>query len=123
MKHLFVPYEMALSAKQKGFNEEGLAFYSAIVEENHQFVWCNKNESIRNSYAPNTVSAPTYQQVIDWLREEHKLHICIYPIKTLWEGDVRYHNGVHNESPVSFKDCATFEEVRLKAITEAIKLI
>lgn len=65
MKHLFIPYELALLAKEKGFDEEVLR-------------WWNKNKSITNSAGSEgyeRLKAPLYQQIIDWFRDKHKIVI------------------------------------------------
>ena len=75
MKNQFVPYEMALKLKELGFDVECLASY----------YHAGKNLDI-NQYIHNgkyTVLAPLWQQVIDWLRINHNIHIKVdyYPVK------------------------------------------
>lgn len=81
MKHLFVPYELALMLKEKGFNEKVL--YTVYLEtinnrkesvySGHQMEWVDWNNFI-SDVAPHLgkcfISAPLYQQVIDWFREK-----------------------------------------------------
>jgi len=65
MKKLFVSYELALQLKEKGFNEDCFGCYY-------------KDKTF--AYHPDSdvyVDAPLYQQVIDWFREKHDLHIII----------------------------------------------
>jgi hypothetical protein len=71
MKHLFVPYWLALLLKEKGFDEPCLGFY---YEDNFE-LWkrkdiCGNSDPVFDQVS---CSAPLYQQVIDWLREKHKI--------------------------------------------------
>lgn len=77
MKHLFVPYEIALKLKELGFDEPCL--YTVILEDGvrpvyngHQMEWIDWNNFIpttNTSVGKCYTSAPLYQQVIDWFRE------------------------------------------------------
>jgi len=74
MKHLFVPYEIALQLKEKGFDESCVAFYEESGNLSIGFNWLNgggKNSNLESC------TAPLYQQVIDWFREEHDFFIFI----------------------------------------------
>lgn len=68
MRHLFVPYEIALQLKEKGFNEDCFGCYY-------------KDKTF--AYHPDSdvyVDAPLYQQVIDWFREK-EIRIFEVPAK------------------------------------------
>jgi len=72
MKHLFAPYNLSLLAKEKWFNEPCLRYYN---------VGHNKDAPIRLSMFKNeqmgSVSAPLYQQLVDWFREKHQYNIVV----------------------------------------------
>lgn len=79
----FVPYELAVKLKEKGFKEDCLCHYinSDIVYNlespiaNNQLWFChNKYDNI---WHRDNVDAPTISQVLKWLREEKKIHIMI----------------------------------------------
>src|SRR5690242_15307232 len=71
MKHLFVPYELALLAKEKGFDAECLRFYGDDkVLYNDEDI---SNSTVNELYC----TAPLWQQLVDWFREVHKIHIEI----------------------------------------------
>jgi len=74
MKHLFAPYNLSLLAKEKGFNEPCLRYYN---------VGHNKDAPIRLSMFKNeqmgSVSAPLYQQLVDWLETTHRVLIVRFP--------------------------------------------
>ena len=77
----FVTYEFALKLKKLGFDEECLGDYYIIPNDktpnpNGEFLGL-KYEDV-SSYT-KLVSAPLWQQVIDWFREKHNIHISIYP--------------------------------------------
>lgn len=70
MKHLFVPYELALLAKEKGFNEECLGWW---WKDNGGKLFLNTNNAFgadadRDMFLSN---APLYQQLVDWFRKKH----------------------------------------------------
>jgi len=68
MKHLFLPYELAVIAKEKGFNEPCLGAFT------------NKTDMVSGycKKAPKGfLLAPLYQQIVDWFRLNHKIDIQI----------------------------------------------
>ena len=73
MKHLFVPYQLALLAKEKGFDDPCL------------FAWKNENNisnSFRKGYRnslDNVISAPLYQEAINWFREKYGIQFSELP--------------------------------------------
>lgn len=73
MKHLFVPYELALILKEKGFDEPCLGRYRdkkfqlySVIKEH-----CYNSDPISNK----DISAPLYQQVIDWFYNKHRIFV------------------------------------------------
>lgn len=67
MKKLFVPYNIALLAKQKGFDEECLAAIypdGELIEQLFGKLRRSKNEEM-------VIAAPLYQQIVDWFREKY----------------------------------------------------
>lgn len=66
---MFVPYELAVLAKQKGFDEDCLKFYYGDG-------WGLTSDSIfKTSSDSNPIDAPTYDQLQNWLRTKHKIYI------------------------------------------------
>lgn len=91
MKEQFVPYEIALKLKEKGFVELCFAFYEADGEFKFnngtltfdgKWVSANKNNI-------DYCTAPLYQQVIDWFRVVHKIYI-LEQVTIDLHGDVYY---------------------------------
>jgi len=122
MEHLFVPYKIALELKEKGFNEPCLGFFKE--EKFHTcFSFAYNQEEAEKFY--KAISAPLYQQVMDWFREKHNIHLAVdfeyltnkYDVmfqektKGRWERYTRYYASV------------TYNEALNKGIEEALKLI
>jgi hypothetical protein len=78
MKDLFIPYELALIAKEKGFNEFcfGGYFYDRegarlLDWPEHGLMFFGQINSEQTE--PENCSAPLFQQIVDWFRNEHKI--------------------------------------------------
>lgn len=69
MEKEFVPYVMSLILKDLGFKNRTMCAY---VYDGQDLYWKIKLLIYHNEY-PYIVSAPLWQQVFDWFREEHKL--------------------------------------------------
>lgn len=91
LQHLFVPLELARLAKEKGFNEPCLNFYSANNEEmkggrlhyNSQN-WQNYSGDYKNStLTPGLLcaAAPLYQQLVDWLEQKGVILVLLPPTR------------------------------------------
>lgn len=78
MNHLFVSYAVAQKLKEKGFDQDCLAYYNP------------KNEFILGLSKPRTddkydcISCPMHQQVIDFFRAKHNIIIEIQCDKTTY---------------------------------------
>jgi len=83
MENLFVPYDIAIELKELGFDGHCLGRY---IYDERNFEWYlvqtqqSKPASIdfmfdKNYPKYNYVSAPLYQQVLDWFREKHNINI------------------------------------------------
>lgn len=105
MKKLFIPLEIALALKQKGFDESCLACYTYYSEEYHfelltdyfnisselrtksfinntLFTWLKEHEIGGKCYVlQNAVAVPLYQQVVDFFREKHSIYIAVLPFR------------------------------------------
>lgn len=119
MKHLFVPYEIAVMAKEAGFNEPCLAGFLPDREfaepDSELNTFRNRNRS------GGEISAPLYQQLTDWFREKHNTFIQItfcekYGLST----EVISGNGEFKYATHKFKE---YYEAYNAALIEAFKLI
>lgn len=126
MKHLFVPYELALKLKEKGFNDPCCMYFNEGMLQ--------LNISLFHSpfrlkdLSEGRVLAPLYQQVIDWFRDAYSIDIFTnahYKTDNSIAGylfdvyDRREKYGTHKgcfESP-------NYYEALNKAIEQALKII
>ena len=140
MNKLFTPFEIALQLKELGFNEPCLGYWSLdmvgdtipyfrynntvnMAESVNEDLWYNHNE-LKKDYI---WSAPLWQQVINFLEEEHYIKIDwnkgnyptnYYPVVTEYY-PVKEHDFKHSTS--HWVD--TKEEALAKAFEEAITII
>ncbi len=73
MKNLFIPYELAVIAKEKGFDEPCFGYFDIGCQLNIE-----KSKS-HDQYYQQACLAPTHQQIVDWFREKHGIHIQVDP--------------------------------------------
>lgn len=123
MKKLFIPYELALLAKEKGFDEPCFAYWndSILLYQFPKNSWHGYEdiEQINFNVDEEDIAAPLYQQIIDWFDqkgidiEKPKLTVLgylphVYQNESCkWQGDY----------------CDTKYQAYNKAIEEAFKLI
>jgi hypothetical protein len=127
MKNLFVPYNTAkVLIKEKGFDAQCLYYWSVGLNDITTLVCTEKYCKF------DSIGAPLYQQVIDWLREKHKLHILIegdnITSRTKYEGYVSF--VIKTEWDIKEDEIILFESelsdyyvALTDAINAAIKLI
>ena len=130
MENLFIPYELAVKLKDKGFDEHCLAYYKLDGE-------FNLGGTYKNSEHGTSISAPLYQQVIDWFRVVHKYSIETYTQSIIFEAELAagYHSVVfHLDIAIwqaskivfDFNDGNTYDDYYValtSAINAAIELI
>lgn len=80
MNHLFVPYELAIKLKEKGFTEPCLSYYQPNIEGLvNQFYVSGDQPEVYEDTEHIITLAPLYQQVVNWLEEKHRLWMYIVP--------------------------------------------
>lgn len=119
MKELFLPYELAVIAKEKGFNEKCLAVIYAdgqIVQQLFEKLQLGRNEE-------PCIAAPLYQQIVDWFREKHNIHFQITTDDGIEYGMCL--NIIDNPEASGYWRYffKSYNEALKAAITEAFKLI
>jgi hypothetical protein len=127
MKNLFVSYELATLLKEKGFNENCFAHYNP----NEVFFWkilCADEETdftlsikdIMEHKAESYIEAPMYQEVIDWLMDEHLFFVSVNCTEWMhtFVGNVQTENG-----SVSIAPCHDYYEALNGAIELALNSI
>jgi hypothetical protein len=75
IKDQFVSYEIAKEFKELGYDEPCLGYYYIFEHENCFLISTivNRNSEWDNGF----ISAPLWQQAIDWFRENHDIIIMI----------------------------------------------
>lgn len=118
MDKLFVSDEIAIKLKEKGFIEPCMKG----VKDGHRFTTCGFG--LTNQGNTHDFTLPLHQQVIDWLRENYKLHIIIKPYHDVYEYSF-YTTGKIDLSKAVVTDgfCDTYYEAINVSIKEALNLI
>ena len=125
MNHLFVPYEIALQLKEKGFdefciglfNEEGLQYDGEI----YSFPFHNSLTK-EGAVDPSIVAAPLYQQVIDWFREKQGIVIELTAYEVGWMTTLSKYPKI--EKYIFQKvEIESYYDALNKGIEESLKLI
>ena len=84
MEKSFVSYELALKLREKGFNEQCFASLSNAIDGLYFLKNHNRNQYEGDVYIisgggsgfpQKAVSAPTYQQVVDWFNSKYNISI------------------------------------------------
>lgn len=122
MNEDFVPFELAVKLKEKGFNELCYGYYHCDGGDNSFEVCGNGDYDFLNSKNKYRIAAPTISQVLKWLRKK-KIVVSILPTgynkETGLPGyyyviyDVAEYFWKKHEYPQSFE---TWEECELSAI-------
>ena len=95
----FVNFKLAQKLKEKGFREECLLHYTdtgnlfsnsidSYYRPNQELDYSDFQECFNNGNSIGLVDAPTIYQVLKWLREDKKIHICIDIYDDGWFFDV-----------------------------------
>lgn len=134
---LFVPHNIAKILREEKFNEQCFGYY----DENGEFqffetddlmsVLCknfvsefsnNTNSEMKAAYPTFQCTAPLYQQVVDWFRNKHKIHIGFVPYYDYFYYHIKDFNKdieIDSSEGLEFSYYETYEQ----AINEALKLI
>ncbi len=124
MKHLFIPYELAIIAKEKKFNEPCLTSYYDTGRLSTDLIISLEDKQLTNEFV--NCSAPLYQQIVDWFREKHKIHIHVSHWTEQPVGDEIWTDCYQNFINGDALDVSIFKsyyEALKKAIEEAFKQI
>lgn len=122
MKDKFVPYEIAKRLKELGFKEPCITYWYT-TKENRTPEIMFRDADIKNGWINgerSNTTAPLWQDVIDWLREEKKILVDPYGISTVQYGWVlkRVSDGHvigRNEKTGTYKE--TLKNAIEKALT------
>lgn len=112
-------YEISQKAKDAGCKLPHLTIYPETLL--HEWTFTPEEEK-KSEY----LFILTNAIIQKWLREEHNLHISIYPIKSHWEKDVRdcnMSNDFHASPRQAYSEYNNYEEALEHGLLEALKLI
>lgn len=147
MKHLFVPYSLAVLLKAKGFNDPCLTYYEpkrydqpkgeqvlrSIIKTTHlnapytgsfpENPFIGYKNSVKEMFDKEIVAAPLYQQATDWLRTRWEIFISAnnrgeHLVYQIWNK----RGALQGESHIVISE-ATEREALDKAIEQALNLI
>ena len=113
MNEDFAPFELAVKLKEKGFDEPCYGYYHCNGG-NDSFELCGDRDFL-NSKNKHRIAAPTIPQVLKWLREQKKIHICIYPTKCNFDTDIysnvgRYYHSEADRWMLGYRKEVTFTD-------------
>ena len=143
MEKQFVTYEIALKLKELDFDKECLAWFAEnkkiqIASDVYK-KWTSKpltNLNIIKVFNIDCITAPLYQQVTDWFREKHNIHIEIELTDNTMQFYYQYcivdskNRECHDEDMIDQatriynynERFNTYEEAREQAILKTIEL-
>jgi len=140
LENQFVTYEIALVLKELWFNEKCFGYYNDKMRFNiqqHPEAFYSRNDSVSSwctsifaskQSKKNACQAPLYQQVIDWFREEHNIHITFLlghdEINIWYDYHIMKIENTFDYTPLfSSENGKSYEGAREQAILKAIELI
>ncbi len=121
---IFVPYAIALLAKQKGFDEPCLAYCCSDVLHYDLGNQADEEDLHLNSRLSSiSQAAPTYQQLVDWLREKHNTSVITHPhfigtSSTEWCGIVHKPGESYTQFPVKYDYYEAFDYTLERVLKE-----
>ena len=150
MKKQFVTYEIALKLKELGFDEECLAYYDINIlfpveqplpdefntTKTNNIYYDNDFHYPLIKLEDDIIIAPLYQQVTDWFRKKHNIHIEIELTDNTMQFYYQYcivdskNRECHDEDMIDQatriynynERFNTYEEAREQAILKTIEL-
>ena len=103
MNEDYVSFETAKLLKEKGFDEVCIGFYTPQKELHFTLL-----EETNSMWLDDSISAPTLQMAMKWLREVHNLALNVCYLLGMWSYSV-YRTDV-SSSGFNSEDFDTYEE-------------
>lgn len=122
-QELFVPYNIAVLLKEKGFNEFfNIGKLTSLYDKDGVHTQYQNYGVMYSGVSKGYISAPLYTQVIYWFRMTHKIHIgTTISSRELYRYEVSHWKQLKQESCKQWNQY-TFTKLD-KAIEKALKLI
>lgn len=123
MEKQFVPVEIAIKLKELGFDEPCFGFFDikGLHSYNHEKNTKNINSKWEQDIRNIIISAPIYQQVIDWFRINYDIDIYPMNVKDGYTFIINQNGGDciywRNKKPMSY------DRARLFCIEKLIKIV
>ena len=126
MKHLFIPYELALKLRDKGFDEPCIA----IDLEDGKYMTSGGVVMFNKEHAYYQRTAITYEQVFRWFREKHNLRSFVdqfardvdSPNEWVYTYTLKRGDGL-NIQPIFGGDFLSYEEAQNSLINRMLTFI
>ena len=132
MKELFLPYPIALSLKELGFDEPCLAYYTnryaggtlvPVAVHQHEGMGISGDENSRfKDQRYWAVTAPLIDQAVEWLIEKHGLYVE----SRFWDGKQWFEIYSTMDKEENMEDSHYYSSRReavLSGLTKAITII
>lgn len=122
MKHLFLPYKLAVIAKGKGFDEPCLKYYYIECENilySQEDLDSEPPHKVQNKF----IGAPLYQQIVDWLIINKELYPVVFPTTNKKMYCAVLYRTPNNEIYQSIERFDNYYKALNRLIEEAFRLI
>lgn len=127
LRDRFVPFDVAVMLSEAGFPQDGYYFHGwfVLVPFTSSGKIFERGMIIDDYYFGKVISRPTCSIVLDWLRTEKHIHVCVIPV-TGDDDSVLYRASVYDISgPVCILTCdevnADSGEAEICAIRHILK--
>ena len=148
MESFFVPYEIALTLKELGFDEECFGFYDAyngsshlLLNDRYEPLWLIRTWQrlfskkyqdttfVSQSYVEyinGVCLAPTFSQAFRWFREKYNLYISLNKYKSPdMSIPILVYTHIYNENNnicITVGEFKTYEEAELECLKKLIEI-
>lgn len=121
----FVPYDIALSLKELGFNKPCMGRYYHLNPELPIFMQWTKRDNFNgktiNGISP-FISVPLFQQAFRFFRKTHKLISTIIERLSM-EDNNEYYDWLIKGEDVKYRHFKTYEEAELACLYKLIEIV
>lgn len=123
MEKLFVPYELAVKLKEKGFDEKCIGYIMPTGKTwLFELMPLDKNCLELNPKYAGGILSPLYQQVVDWFREKQGIVIELTAYEVGWMTTLSKYPKI--EKYIFQKvEIESYYDALNKGIEESLKLI
>jgi hypothetical protein len=118
----YIPYHIASELKKIGYNESSYYLYMNYFDVKRSNI--NRDWNNESVY----ITAPTYQEVFDWIFDKYKLYASIYPtVDSFWYIKIidlkNYPEVTSINIKIESSQYLTYSEARVSALRLLISTI